>query len=49
MVKPNANLVVEKKVKNELNTHHVDQHLLDVRKKVKVKLGEKQNKYARQF
>jgi CYTH domain-containing protein len=30
-------------VKNELNIHHVDQHLLDVRKKVKVKLGEKQN------
>jgi hypothetical protein len=49
MVKPNVNLVVEKKVKNELSIHHVDQHLLDVNKKVKEKLGEKQNKYARQF
>jgi hypothetical protein len=44
MVKQNVNHVEEKKVKNELNIHHVDQHLLDVRKKVKVKLGAKQNK-----
>jgi hypothetical protein len=35
--------VVEKKEKKELNIHLADQHLLDVRKKVKVKLGVKQN------
>jgi hypothetical protein len=31
-------------VKKDLNIHHADQHLLDVRKKEKVKLGEKLNK-----
>jgi hypothetical protein len=33
-----------KKVKKDQNIPHVDQHLLDVRKKVKEKLGVKQNK-----
>jgi hypothetical protein len=44
MEKQNVNHVEEKKVKSELNIHHVDQHLLDVRKKVKENLGVKQNK-----
>jgi hypothetical protein len=35
--------VVEKKVKNELNTRHVDQHPQDVKDQAKVKLGVKQN------
>jgi hypothetical protein len=35
--------VVEKKVKNVLNTPLVDQLLLDVKQKAKEKLGEKQN------
>jgi hypothetical protein len=35
--------VVEKKVKNALNTQLVDLLLLDVKEKVKVKLGEKLN------
>jgi hypothetical protein len=38
-----VNLVVEKKVKNELNTHHVDPHQLNVKLKAKVKNGGKQN------
>jgi hypothetical protein len=51
MEKVDINLVEGKKVKKDLNIHHVDQHQLDVKKKEKVKLGEKQNKikYARQF
>jgi hypothetical protein len=35
--------VVEKRVKNVLNILLVDLLLLDVKEKVKVKLGEKQN------
>jgi hypothetical protein len=37
------NHVVEKKVKNELNTHHVDQLLHNVKPLVKVLSGVKQN------
>jgi hypothetical protein len=44
MEKVDIKPVEEKKVKKDLNIHRVDQHLLDVRKKVKVKLGVKQNK-----
>jgi hypothetical protein len=44
MEKVDIKHVEEKKVRNELNIHHVDQLQLDVRKKVKEKLGEKQNK-----
>jgi hypothetical protein len=43
MVKEDIKLVVEKKAKVVLNILLVDLLLLDVRKKVKVKLGEKQN------
>jgi hypothetical protein len=43
MEKVDINLVVEKKVKNGLNTHHVALHQLDVKRKAKVKLGVKQN------
>jgi hypothetical protein len=41
--------VEEKKAKKDQNTHHVDQHLLDVRKKVKEKLGVKQNNMKDNF
>ena len=41
--KVNVNLVVEKRVKNELNTLHVVLHPLNVKLRVKVKNGEKQN------
>jgi len=43
MVKEDINLVVEKKVKAVLNTLLVGLLLRDVKQKVKVKLGEKQN------
>jgi hypothetical protein len=43
MVKEDIKHVVEKKVKNVLNTLLVDLLLLDVKEKVKVKLGEKPN------
>jgi hypothetical protein len=43
MVKEDIKLVVEKKVKVALNTRLVGLLLLDVKQKVKVKLGEKQN------
>ena len=43
MEKEDKKLVVEKKVKNVINTLLVDLPLLDVKEKVKVKLGEKQN------
>jgi hypothetical protein len=43
MEKVDINLVVGKKVKNELNILLVDLLLLDVKRKVKVKLGAKQN------
>jgi hypothetical protein len=44
MEKVDIKPVDEKKVKKDQNIPLVDQHLLDVRKKVKVKLGVKQNK-----
>ena len=43
MVKLNVNLAAEKKVKNVPNTLLADLLQLDVKEKVKVKLGEKQN------
>jgi hypothetical protein len=43
MEKEDIKHVVEKKVKNALNTQLVDLLLLDVKEKVKVKLGEKLN------
>jgi hypothetical protein len=43
MEKEDIKLVVEKKVKNALNTLLVDLLLLDVKEKVKAKLGEKPN------
>jgi hypothetical protein len=43
MEKEDIKLVVEKKAKNVLNILLVDLLLLDVKQKVKVKHGEKQN------
>jgi hypothetical protein len=39
----NVNLVVEKKVKTELNTHHVAPHQPNVKPRVKVKSGGRPN------
>jgi hypothetical protein len=45
----NVNHVGEKKVKQEQNIHHVDQHLANVKDRVKAKLGEKQNDKVKRY
>jgi hypothetical protein len=49
MVKPNVNPAEDKKVKNVLNTLLVDLLLQDVKEKVKVKLGVKQNDKTQRY